>query len=617
MSRERSRSCAAIIIALVFGSFLGCKSSNPVQGIRKSPLFSLASAVFHRREDPRHRHYLDALKTLESESQFDETVILAREAEDARRDSDPRSTALYAKVALDCWPKLSSMESRNRDEQSAAVWEVYHHSVAQFVQQAKHHGQLDPIRNVTLTVDDEKTVSIPITHHGFPWSADDFGELRLAEASDKDSVKRYWITPGLGVPLVAISQVEQRSGFISPQVPFAATCILRPSTAGLEKSGSDVSGSDTGVPAVLELQDPLRIRQVSYQNQQWDLTRDLSAPLALVAHEVHRDKFSSFLDPGRPESKANLRMIEPYQKGKRPLVFVHGLLSDRFTWADLVNDLRSVNGLSEHYQIWSFQYPTGQPFVQSAAELRKSLYKIVRDLDQEGNDEALTQMVLIGHSMGGLVSKLQVTESKSAIWDSVASRGVDQIQASPEIRHEIEQLFFFEPSPYVKRVIFIGTPHLGSPIAKSFVGKLGTALVHTPSERATQFKEFIHANPDLFAGELTHRIPSSIDLLRPDNPMLLATYKLPVNPAVRLHTIIGTGGELSGGIPADGVVAVESARHPGTVSECLIEAKHTHLTGHEETTKEMVRILGDHLIDGDKTESDERVATTVESSLLD
>jgi hypothetical protein len=298
-------------------------------------------------------------------------------------------------------------------------------------------------------------------------------------------------------------------------------------------------------------------------------------------------------------------------------VFVHGLLSDQFTWADLVNDLRSVNGLADHYQIWSFQYPTGQSFVRSAAEFRKSLKEIVRDLDPEGNDEALQQMVLVGHSMGGLVSKLQVTQSESAIWNSVASHSVDQIQASPEIRHEIEQLFFFEPSPSIKRVVFIGVPHQGSKMAKSFVGKLGTVLVHTPSERAEQFKTFIHANPDLFAGDLTHRLPSSIDLLKPDNPMLLATYKLPVNPAVKLHTIIGTGGELSGGIPADGVVTVESARHPGTVSEFLIEAKHTQLTGHEETTKEMVRILGEHLIESNQAEPVERIATGVEYSLRD
>jgi hypothetical protein len=79
--------------------------------------------------------------------------------------------------------------------------------------------------------------------------------------------------------------------------------------------------------------------------------------------------------------------------------------------------------------------------------------------------------------------------------------------------------------------------------------------------------------------------------------MLLATYKLRVNPDVRLHTIIGTGRELSDGTPADGVVAVESARHPGTISELHIDTTHTQLTSHPETTAEIVRILSEHLND--------------------
>ena len=77
--------------------------------------------------------------------------------------------------------------------------------------------------------------------------------------------------------------------------------------------------------------------------------------------------------------------------------------------------------------------------------------------------------------------------------------------------------------------------------------------------------------------------------------MLLSTYKLRVNPEVRLHTIIGTGRELSKHTPADGVVTVQSARHPGTVSELQIDATHTKLTGHPETTAELVRILGEHV----------------------
>ena len=132
-------------------------------------------------------------------------------------------------------------------------------------------------------------------------------------------------------------------------------------------------------------------------------------------------------------------------------------------------------------------------------------------------------------------------------------------------------------------------------MAKGVVGRLGSALVMTPNDKESRFKTFVRANPDVFTGDLATRLPSSIDLLRPDNPMLLATYKLRVNADVRLHTIIGTGRELKDGTPADGVVAVGSARHPGTVSELHIDTTHTQLTSHPETTAEVVRILSEHV----------------------
>lgn len=132
-------------------------------------------------------------------------------------------------------------------------------------------------------------------------------------------------------------------------------------------------------------------------------------------------------------------------------------------------------------------------------------------------------------------------------------------------------------------------------MAKGFVGIVGSALVRSPKERVAQLEKFVESNPDVFTGDLTRRLPSSIELLRPDNRMLLSTYKLRLNPDVQLHTILGTGRELSHHAPADGVVTVQSARYPGTVSELHIDATHTKLTGHPETTAEIVRILSEHV----------------------
>lgn len=579
-----------------------------------------ASTVAWRSTRPEHK--IDgALTVLEADEEWAETAQVARKAESDGHHDDPACISKYAKVALNCWPALRAAAERD-DELDVAIWDVYHHSVAQFVHHASIHGKLDPSNRVALfESDDGDRAFIPIMHHGFPWADEDFSQLKLAKRPKHNDLERYWSEPGLGVSLVAIRRRTKSGGYMSAEIPFSATCILRPAVHD-EEPGDLMFGladsEEKKVAAVLELQDPIRVKQVSYEDRQWDLARDLTAPLAMAYKEIDRDKLTSFLNPGRVDDQSGLRMIEPYQPGKIPLVFVHGLLSDRYTWGDMVNDLRAVPGLNEHYQIWSFQYHTGQPFVRSAAEMRRDLTDIVEHLDPDRNDESLRQMVLVGHSMGGLVSKLQVTESKTAIWDSIASRAVEEIDTSPEIRQVIEQQFFFEPLPCVKRAVFIGTPHLGAKMATTAVGKLGSALVITPSERAAMFKAFIKRNPDVFTGDLSHHLPSSIDLLRPDNAILLAAYKLRVNPEVRLHTIIGTGRELSSGIPGDGVVAVKSARHPGTVSEQLVDATHTELTNHEETTKELVRILTEHLADEEALgplERTESIATGVTTSI--
>src|SRR6185437_8867600 len=110
-------------------------------------------------------------------------------------------------------------------------------------------------------------------------------------------------------------------------------------------------------------------------------------------------------------SRAQLVMLAPYQPGKIPVVFVHGLLSDPTTWITLGNSLNSQPWFRERYQVWAFRYPSGVPFLISAATLRRELNAAIAASPGAAEDPAVSQMVLIGHSMGGLISKLQVTDS--------------------------------------------------------------------------------------------------------------------------------------------------------------------------------------------------------------
>jgi pimeloyl-ACP methyl ester carboxylesterase len=309
-----------------------------------------------------------------------------------------------------------------------------------------------------------------------------------------------------------------------------------------------------------------------------------------------RANIKAFIHPGASSENLGLFLTEPYQRGKIPLLFVHGLLSDPLTWGNVANELRADPDLMARYQIWGFEYATGEPFLKSAALLRRQLREVRAQLDPTGCDPALSQMVLVGHSMGGLVSKLQVTHSGSELWKSVSCRSLEELSMNRETYDALAESFYFEPSASVAKVVFMGTPHRGSPWARRPIGRLGAKLVEEPSSREDMHRQLIRDNPDVFSEEFTKRIPTSIDLLRADSPLLQCIDRLPIDERVQLHTILGTGYWMLGGGNSDSVVPVTSARHPNAVSEKSIHTKHTHVNEDPEAIKELFCILRQHVL---------------------
>ena len=598
-----------LFVALVGG---GCRSS-PLRVDWVAPRFPILAPIAEKERHHAEAEFLKTLETKPHDPALEGLLATFAEAEAARHRGDPTCVNLYAEVALACWPLLPSSDETQASElrrvgpdadpeivpsEQDLPWKLYHHCVQRLSQQADRFGLLDPERGIPVADRHGKPAFIEITHHGFPWKREDFDQLHAVDRPLQSHLKRYWSDPGLGVPMVAIRERPQPDRYLGKMVPYAATGVLRPLGSETFAKNDDASPQirpvahrdDRPTIARLELYDPLRVTYCSDSNRSWDLARDISAPLGFARSHLNRDNLKSFLHPGRDDEFSGLRMIEPYQPGKIPIVFVHGLLSDRLTWIDLVNDLRSSPWLARRYQFWFYQYSTGDPFIISAAEMRQTLKLAVAKLDPQGSDQSLSEMVLVGHSMGGLVSKLLITESGDELWNSIANRPIDEVKLKAETRPRLEAIFFFEPLPFVKRAIFIGSPHQGSTVATSWIGKLGSRLVRTQDDRIERTKTILHNNPHVFEGFEKH-FPTSVDLLRPDNPILMATYRLPVHPEVGMHTIIGTGHPLRDGSDGDGVVPVESACHPGVESELRIECSHTALPDNPKTTIELKRIL--------------------------
>ncbi len=324
------------------------------------------------------------------------------------------------------------------------------------------------------------------------------------------------------------------------------------------------------------------------------LARDLTASLAYAASQENDDWVLNFLRPGSHDELDGLHMHEPFQPQKIPVVLIHGLASDPLTWLQLENDLRAQPAIFDRYQFWYFRYDTGAPFLGSAARLRQQLATIHQVYDPARCNPNMSRIVLIGHSMGGLVAQLQVTYSGDTVWQAAATQPFNTIITDPATRADLAAAFFFQPSPDVTRVVYIATPHQGSSEATRLVGRVSSALVEERPLWVTRREQLERDNPYALREELQQRIPTSVDLLAPDSLILQSTQRLPYRQGVAINTIIGDYRWANSWGPSDGVVSVESASLCGSETATTVDAKHTGVLKNSDTSREVSCILMRH-----------------------
>jgi pimeloyl-ACP methyl ester carboxylesterase len=462
----------------------------------------------------------------------------------------------------------------------------YRKSLALLLVRAERAGCLDPRSRLTMTTTQGPQV-ISICHHGFAWKPSDFSRLLPASDFRGGGLEHHYYTPGLGASLVAVREACSEETYFRQRQSFPVTAVLRPADDG----------------AVLDLYNPLVFGAVPVGPAAVPLDRDLSASFVFLKAEAPKKYIEGFLDPGEIGVKPKLFLIEPYQPGKIPVVFIHGLGSDPLTWADAVNRLRAQSDIYGRFQFWFFRYPTGGDLLQSAATLREKLL-IARDtFDPQHRDQALEQIVLVGHSLGGLVAQLQVSYSYDILWQEAAQRPLEAVRAPERVIDDLRARFYFDPSPLVKRVVFMATPHHGSGMARRVTGRAASRLVHYSEEEEAQYRQLMDANRDVFREELWHKKPTAIDLLEPDNPLLEAMARMPFSRCVRWHSIIGDPFCTLDGEGSDGVVPVASARLPGSCSERFVCARHAHVNKVDEAVDELARILREHALAIDAKEN--------------
>ncbi len=381
---------------------------------------------------------------------------------------------------------------------------------------------------------------------------------------------------GIGAPLV---YVKSFTGI--GHMEIRANLPVRDFTAIVRFSGNR---------AELELLDPFQTETTDFAGRSRVLSADYGSAMQLVLSKVRIEKLGivRLLHPSRYDNTANLNFTQAYDPKRIPVLMVHGLDSTPATWAPMYFQLMKDPVIRRNYQFWVFSYPSGYPYPYSAALLRRELDEVKREYPGH------KPIVIMGHSMGGLITRLMLTDAGDRLW----MKGFGKPPASTPIvgnsRKLLEEVLIFDNRKEINRAMFFSAPHRGSDLAVNPIGRLFARLVKMPGLLADVRNAALSLATADAAGLMIESAPNSIGTLSPRNPYVLAVNEIPIAKGVPYHSVVGDRGKGDTPDSSDGVVPYWSSHLEGAVSEKIVPSGHgSHV--HPEGIAEAHRILLLHL----------------------
>lgn len=414
-----------------------------------------------------------------------------------------------------------------------------------------------------------------------------FADFRVVPADRYDFkgklVKDRSLKQGLGAPVV----VSNRGFDPVKQDPFAQ--------GRYSYFGMTVVIDFQGRRCVTRIFDPLVIEDVVIGGNRYPLAADFTAPIGLALAELkpRKQEIERLFKPEEFRDSTRLARLQPYEAEKIPLLLIHGLGDSHATWSPMVEALRNDPIIRKNYQIWFFSYPSGYPYPMTAAMLRERLQAIKKRYPDH------KKMVVVGHSMGGMIARTLITDSGLKIWNSVFDTPPSQTPLSDATNRLLKDALIFDHQPDVARVILCSASLGGSEKATGFVGKLGATLIGSPKDFKSETREFVLLAKPTAEEVKIKQFPNSIDLLDPKNRFITTINSIPVTPGIPYHSIIGDrgkGGNLDRTKPqsTDGIVAYWSSHIDGAQSELIVPSHHWS-NQHPMAIAEVQRILKLHL----------------------
>ena len=327
--------------------------------------------------------------------------------------------------------------------------------------------------------------------------------------------------------------------------------------------------------------DPYRTANVQLAGQEVPLAANFTSGygLWLARSDFALQALRSLFGGRDGLTQPRIYLMQPYDPERRTVIMLHGLASSPEAWINVANEVLGDETLRRRYQIWQVYYPTNAPLPLNNFAIREAVTQTLKHFDPTGQAPASKNITLIGHSMGGVLSRLMVSSSEDKLWDALLASYPMQGAQQRRIEEKLAPYLRFEPLPQVSDAIFIASPHRGTDFANNRISRWVANLITLPVAMLGQLgdisRELIRIAPGRQdAGPL--RIPNSIDNLSDRDPFVRLSSGLPMNPRVRFHSIIGndTPG-LAQALSSDGIVPYASAHLDGAASELVIPSAHS------------------------------------------
>lgn len=503
------------------------------------------------------------------------------------------AAACYMKAAIDAHRQVASGDVRRDSVEEKALIDLHNHSLARFVEL----WMKDPRRgtaNVHRFECDGETFEITMSRDS-TYGAGYFDRVVSALCIEEKGIQHVG-RDGWGAPVVGIRDQKPERAEELKYMPRKG--MHTPATLTMDSLHETREGGVPVTRAVFSIRNPMLEHSINVGNRTFPVSANFSAPMAVLLNKQSEALLGlkGFFDANQRAELAGLYLYEPYDPDRIPVVLIHGLISVPMIWRDIVPAVLSDPEISKRYQMICFGYPSGLPIVESADLLRDHLAQIRRDLDPDGNDPLSRNMVVAGHSMGGILTHTLVVDMGDHLWRQFNETStIDELPIEDSKKEELRKLVLFEPDPAVRRAFYFSAPHRGAYMAEKGIAESLSKLAKLPSQLMQESSLLL--DPAISTRTpikpLQKGIYTSAQSLIPGAPMVAALDEAPYRSGVIYHSVMGDRGKGDTPNSSDGVVEYWSAHQAGAASELIVPTDHGSYK-HPRAIEELKRILRLH-----------------------